>query len=64
MNIGELIGCILSPLSFAQAAIEKVKEGDKLVATGKITTSEKTAMSKRASTMSYALQGMSPQNHL
>lgn len=50
--------CILRPLSLAQAAIEKVKEGDKLVAAGKISSSDKTTMSKRASTMSYALQGI------
>lgn len=50
--------CILGRLSLAQAAIEKVKEGDKLVAAGKISPSDKTSMSKRASTMSYALQGI------
>lgn len=50
--------CMLIALSFAQAAIEKVKEADKLVAAGKITTSEKITMSKRASIMSYSLQGM------
>lgn len=42
---------------FLQAAIEKVKEADKLVATSKITPGEKVTMAKRASTMSYALQG-------
>ena len=41
----------------SQAAIEKVKEGDRLVATSKITPQEKVTMSKRVSTMSYALQG-------
>uniref|UniRef100_A0A8C1WWX9 Sorting nexin 9b n=1 Tax=Cyprinus carpio TaxID=7962 RepID=A0A8C1WWX9_CYPCA len=51
-----LLGCFPDTIGVHKAAIEKVKEGDKLVATGKITTSEKTAMSKRASTMSYALQ--------
>ncbi|KAA0708336.1 Sorting nexin-9 [Triplophysa tibetana] len=38
------------------AAIEKVKEGDKLVATSKINPTDKTAMTKRLSVMSYALQ--------
>lgn len=51
-------------LSF-QAAIDKVKEGDKLVATNKITTQDKGIMAKRLSTMSYALQGRtSPQSAL
>lgn len=45
-------------ISLEQAAIEKVKEADKLVATGKISSSDKTTMSKRASSMSYALQGI------
>uniref|UniRef100_A0A3Q3FA26 Sorting nexin n=1 Tax=Labrus bergylta TaxID=56723 RepID=A0A3Q3FA26_9LABR len=39
-----------------QAAIDKVKEGDKLVATSKITAQEKVTMAKRVSTMSYTLQ--------
>lgn len=45
---------------FLQAAIEKVKEGDKLVATSKITPQEKITMAKRVSTMSYSLQGTAP----
>lgn len=40
-----------------QGAIDKVKEGDKLVAAGKITPQDKVTMAKRASTMSYTLQG-------
>lgn len=44
-------------LLFIQAAIDKVKEGDKLVATSKITPQDKVTMAKRVSTMSYALQG-------
>lgn len=45
-------------LSFLpQAAIEKVKEGDKLVAAGKISPHDKVTMAKRVSTMSYSLQG-------
>lgn len=44
-------------LSTLQAAIEKVKESDKLVATSKITQQEKLNMAKRVSTMSFSLQG-------
>lgn len=40
-----------------QGAIEKVKEGDKLVATSKITPQDKQNMLKRVSTMAYSLQG-------
>lgn len=42
---------------YRQGAIDKVKEGDKLVAASKITPQDKVTMAKRASTMSYALQG-------
>ncbi|CAM4688317.1 hypothetical protein PO909_010235 [Leuciscus waleckii] len=51
-----LLGCFPDTIGVHKAAIEKVKEGDKLVAAGKISSSDKTTMSKRASTMSYALQ--------
>ncbi|XP_030628796.1 sorting nexin-9b isoform X2 [Chanos chanos] len=51
-----LLGCFPDTIGVHKAAIEKVKEGDKLVAASKITASEKAGMSKRASTMSYALQ--------
>lgn len=44
-------------ICFLQAAIDKVKEADKLVATSKITPQDKVTMAKRVSTMSYALQG-------
>lgn len=48
----------MATLSFTrQGAIDKVKEGDKLVAAGKITPQDKVTMAKRASTMSYTLQG-------
>lgn len=36
-----------------------MKEADKLVAASKITPQDKVTMAKRASTMSYALQGNS-----
>uniref|UniRef100_A0AAR2L7Z1 Sorting nexin n=1 Tax=Pygocentrus nattereri TaxID=42514 RepID=A0AAR2L7Z1_PYGNA len=51
-----LLGCFPDTIGVHKAAIEKVKEADKLVATNKITTTEKVTMGKRASTMSYALQ--------
>lgn len=43
-----------------QAAIDKVKEADKLVAASKITPQDKVTMAKRVSTMSYTLQGNTP----
>lgn len=52
-------------LFFLQAAIDKVKEADKLVATSKITPQDKVTMAKRVSTMSYTLQGNTlTQKHL
>ncbi|XP_026113990.1 sorting nexin-9 isoform X2 [Carassius auratus] len=51
-----LLGCFPDTIGVHKAAIEKVKEADKLVAAGKITPSDKITMSKRASTMSYSLQ--------
>ncbi len=40
-----------------QAAIDKVKEADHLVAMNKINQQDKHTMEKNLSTMSYALQG-------
>ncbi|XP_062406372.1 sorting nexin-9b isoform X3 [Sardina pilchardus] len=51
-----LLGCFPDTIGVHKSAIEKVKEGDKLVATSKITAADKITMAKRASTMSYALQ--------
>ncbi|XP_051909608.1 sorting nexin-9b isoform X1 [Hippocampus zosterae] len=51
-----LLGCFPDTIGVHKAAIDKVKEGDKLVATNKITPQEKVTMAKRVSTMSYALQ--------
>uniref|UniRef100_A0A8C6KSE5 Sorting nexin n=1 Tax=Nothobranchius furzeri TaxID=105023 RepID=A0A8C6KSE5_NOTFU len=51
-----LLGCFPDTIAVHKAAIEKVKEGDKLVGTNKITAQEKGTMAKRLSTMSYALQ--------
>lgn len=51
-----MLGCFPDTIGVHKAAIDKVKEGDKLVAAGKITSQDKVAMAKRVSTMSYALQ--------
>ncbi|XP_066532970.1 sorting nexin-9b isoform X2 [Hoplias malabaricus] len=51
-----LLGCFPDTIGVHKAAIDKVKEADKLVATNKITSSDKVTMGKKASTMSYALQ--------
>lgn len=51
-----LLGCFPDTIGVHKAAIDKVKEADKLVATSKITPQEKVTMAKRVSTMSYALQ--------
>ncbi|XP_072217916.1 sorting nexin-9b isoform X1 [Leuresthes tenuis] len=51
-----LLGCFPDTIGVHKAAIDKVKEADKLVATNKITPQDKVTMAKRVSTMSYALQ--------
>ncbi|XP_076873897.1 sorting nexin-9b isoform X2 [Brachyhypopomus gauderio] len=51
-----LLGCFPDTIGVHKAAIEKVKEADKLVATSKITPAEKVTMGKRLSSMSYSLQ--------
>ncbi|XP_039980886.1 sorting nexin-9b isoform X2 [Xiphias gladius] len=51
-----LLGCFPDTIGVHKAAIDKVKEADKLVATSKITLQDKVTMAKRVSTMSYALQ--------
>ncbi|XP_062292711.1 sorting nexin-9b isoform X1 [Scomber scombrus] len=51
-----LLGCFPDTIGVHKAAIDKVKEGDKLVATSKITPQDKVTMAKRVSTMSYTLQ--------
>ncbi|XP_077342395.1 sorting nexin-9 [Lithobates pipiens] len=50
------LSCFPDMISAHKAAIDKVKESDKLVATSKITQQDKINMGKRVSTMSYALQ--------
>ncbi|XP_062303021.1 sorting nexin-9a isoform X1 [Osmerus eperlanus] len=51
-----LLGCFPDTIGVHKAAIEKVKEGDKMVAAGKINSQDKLTMAKRISTMSYSLQ--------
>ncbi|CAL8288273.1 unnamed protein product [Lota lota] len=51
-----LLGCFPETLAVHKAAIEKVKDGDKMVATGKISSQEKNTMKQRISSMSYSLQ--------
>lgn len=51
-----LLGCFPDTIGVHKAAIEKVKEGDKMVAAGKISSQDKLTMAKRISTMSYSLQ--------
>lgn len=50
------LSCFPDIISAHKAAIEKVKESDKLVATSKITQQDKLNMAKRVSTMSFSLQ--------
>lgn len=40
-----------------QAAVEKVKEADRLVSAGKLSSNDRKCMNWRLSSMSYSLQG-------
>lgn len=40
-----------------QAAVEKVKEADRLVSAGKLSSNDRKYMNQRLSSMSYSLQG-------
>ncbi|KAJ8402838.1 hypothetical protein AAFF_G00361520 [Aldrovandia affinis] len=51
-----LLGCFPDTIGVHKAAIEKVKEADKMVATSRLTPQDKLIMIKRVSIMSYALQ--------
>uniref|UniRef100_A0A8C7F785 Sorting nexin 9a n=1 Tax=Oncorhynchus kisutch TaxID=8019 RepID=A0A8C7F785_ONCKI len=51
-----LLGCFPDTIGVHKAAIEKVREGDKMVAAGKINTQDKGTMAKRISIMCYSLQ--------
>ncbi|XP_060687577.1 sorting nexin-9b isoform X2 [Hemiscyllium ocellatum] len=51
-----LLGCFPDIISVHKGAIEKAKEGDKLVALNKVTPQEKNTMVNRVGAMSYAFQ--------
>ncbi|XP_069787733.1 sorting nexin-9-like isoform X2 [Narcine bancroftii] len=51
-----LLGCFPDIIGVHKGAVEKAKEGDKLVALNKITAQEKNTMVNRIGTMSYTLQ--------
>ncbi|XP_067845223.1 palmitoyltransferase ZDHHC14 isoform X3 [Heptranchias perlo] len=51
-----LLGCFPDIIGVHKGAIEKAKEGDKLVALNKITPQEKNTMVNRIGTMSYTFQ--------
>ncbi|XP_059504464.1 sorting nexin-9 isoform X2 [Stegostoma tigrinum] len=51
-----LLGCFPEIISVHKGAIEKAKEGDKLVALNKVTPEEKNTMVNRIGTMSYTFQ--------
>uniref|UniRef100_A0A668A9C2 Sorting nexin 9 n=1 Tax=Myripristis murdjan TaxID=586833 RepID=A0A668A9C2_9TELE len=51
-----LLGCFPDTIAVHKAAIDRVKEGERLVAGGKISSQEKNNMKQRISCMSYSLQ--------
>uniref|UniRef100_A0AAQ5X163 PX domain-containing protein n=1 Tax=Amphiprion ocellaris TaxID=80972 RepID=A0AAQ5X163_AMPOC len=51
-----LLGCFPEIIAVHKAAVEKVKEADRLVSAGKISSSDKRSMNQRSSCMSYSLQ--------
>ncbi|KAK2857262.1 hypothetical protein Q5P01_005997 [Channa striata] len=51
-----LLGCFPDIISVHKAAVEKVKEADRLVSAGKIDHSDRKSMNHRISSMSYSLQ--------
>uniref|UniRef100_A0A8C9U619 Sorting nexin 9a n=1 Tax=Scleropages formosus TaxID=113540 RepID=A0A8C9U619_SCLFO len=51
-----ILGCFPETITVHKAAIDKLKDADKLVATNKISPHDKPVMAKRVSNMSYALQ--------
>uniref|UniRef100_A0A6Q2YN58 Sorting nexin n=1 Tax=Esox lucius TaxID=8010 RepID=A0A6Q2YN58_ESOLU len=51
-----LLGSFHDTVAGHKAAIDKVKEADKMMLAGKITTQDKVTMGKRTSIMSYSLQ--------
>ncbi|KAM4602014.1 sorting nexin-9-like isoform 2-T5 [Polymixia lowei] len=51
-----LLGCFPDTIAVHKAAIDRFKDGDKMVAAGKISFQEKNTMKQRISTMSFSLQ--------
>ncbi|XP_076580107.1 sorting nexin-9-like isoform X2 [Chaetodon auriga] len=51
-----LLGCFPEIMAVHKAAVEKVKEADRLVSSGKISSSDRKFMNQRVSSMSYSLQ--------
>uniref|UniRef100_A0A668UJG2 Sorting nexin n=1 Tax=Oreochromis aureus TaxID=47969 RepID=A0A668UJG2_OREAU len=51
-----LLGCFPDIIAVHKAAVDKVKEGDRLVSAGKMNNSDRKCMNQRLSCMSYALQ--------
>ncbi|XP_072235339.1 sorting nexin-9-like isoform X1 [Leuresthes tenuis] len=52
-----LLGCFPEIITVHKAAVEKVKEADRLVSAGRLSSSDRKGMNQRLSSMSYALQG-------
>ncbi|XP_030265067.1 sorting nexin-9-like [Sparus aurata] len=51
-----LLGCFPEIMAVHKAAVDKVKEADRLVSAGKITNNDRKLMNQRVSCMSYSLQ--------
>ncbi|MEQ2257661.1 Sorting nexin-9 [Ilyodon furcidens] len=51
-----LLGCFPEIICVHKAAVEKVKEADRLVSAGRISSSDKKLMNQRLSCMNYSLQ--------
>ncbi|XP_042372131.1 sorting nexin-9-like [Plectropomus leopardus] len=51
-----MLGCFPEIISVHKAAVEKVKEADRLISAGKINNNDKKSMNHRLSCMSYSLQ--------
>ncbi|XP_069577290.1 sorting nexin-9-like isoform X2 [Brachyistius frenatus] len=51
-----LLGCFPEIITVHKAAVDKVKEAERLVCTGKISSSDRKCMNQRISCMSYSLQ--------
>uniref|UniRef100_A0A3Q2PLZ6 Sorting nexin n=1 Tax=Fundulus heteroclitus TaxID=8078 RepID=A0A3Q2PLZ6_FUNHE len=51
-----LLGCFPEIIAVHKAAVDKVKEGDRLVSAGRISSSDRKLMNQRLSCMNYSLQ--------